>query len=511
MDSSNMALVGASSDFSVVYFEYYGTLVPEDAPRQPVVAGGNTQAWGLYEWREGRLKAAGLLPSGEEDPDGVEAAAIGENFLNVNGSDFDNQVSASGNTALFVSPAPEAQKARAPQLYARLDGKTTVLISRSDITGQPSLKGPAAVNGLGEGHAGSFAFGSPDGSRVFFASEEQLTSEAPADTSLKEYQYDVTAGTLTYLPGVTAPILASSSDGSTLAFDDTSSHKNKLAIFANHQITDITPLPNPTEEGVPSEEELYVAPVRLAGSTLVFQTDSPIVGFNNGNEDLSQVYRYDPSTDGLSCVSCPPPGQLPQGAANLSNNDFHHLTHLVVDDRGVSEDGSEIFFDTPDALVPEDQNGVRDVYEWHNGRISLISAGTGSDASFLLDNSASGDDVFFATKDNLLGADTDGSYDVYDARVGGGFPAVSSTSSCSGGCHPTSAGISSLSSLITSASLLGAGEQVPAFHPSKHALSRAQKLRRGLRACRRKHGMQRRSCEVRARRRYGRRVAHKRS
>jgi hypothetical protein len=105
-----------------------------------------------------------------------------------------------------------------------------------------------------------------------------------------------------------------------------------------------------------------------------------------------------------------------------------------VDSRGVSEDGSRIFFDTPTALVPQDINGQRDVYEWENGQVYLVSAGTGSRASFFLDNSASGNNVYFATADNLAAADTDGGYDVYDARVGG-FQSTATAPPCSNDCQ----------------------------------------------------------------------------
>jgi hypothetical protein len=514
IDTSSMALVGASADFGTIYFEYYGTLVPADEPRRSVVASGNDKAWGIYEWREGQLKAAGLLPSGKEDEYGVEAAGIGENFLNVTPPAFDNEVSLSGNTALFLSPAPEAESGRTPQLYARLNGNTTVLVTGSDLTGEPSLKGPAPVAGLSEGHPDSFAYGSPDGSMVFFASEEQLTSEAPANTSLKEYRFDLGTDTLTYLPGVTPPILSSSTDGSTFVFDDTTTGHNQLAIWSKYQVTDITPLPAPQEEGEPSEEELYVAPVRLTGTTVVFQTDSPLPGFNNGEEDFGQVYKYELATDGLSCVSCPPTGQLPTGSASLSNDSVHRSTHLVVDNRGISEDGSEIFFDSPDPLVPQDENETRDVYEWHSGLLSLISSGKGTAPSIFLDNSASGNDVFFATREDLSGSDTDGSYDIYDARVGGGFPGLSEPSpGCLGVCATGIGSPPPALPTLSSTSVLGAGEQVvPGGGHSGHAApTRAQKLTKSLTACRRERGKRRRSCEARARKRYGPHRSRKRA
>ena len=59
----------------------------------------------------------------------------------------------------------------------------------------------------------------------------------------------------------------------------------------------------------------------------------------------------------------------------------------------------------------------KDVYEWENGVVYLISSGKSPLDSFFLDNSENGDDVFFATAQGLVPGDTDGAYDVYDARV----------------------------------------------------------------------------------------------
>ena len=47
----------------------------------------------------------------------------------------------------------------------------------------------------------------------------------------------------------------------------------------------------------------------------------------------------------------------------------------------------------------------------------LISSGTSPEESYYVDNSESGDDVFFVTSAGLVAQDTDGSADMYDARV----------------------------------------------------------------------------------------------
>src|SRR5664280_437074 len=51
------------------------------------------------------------------------------------------------------------------------------------------------------------------------------------------------------------------------------------------------------------------------------------------------------------------------------------------------------------------------------GCVALISSGSSSHESAFLDASESGDDVFILTTAQLGGADTDKSYDVYDAHV----------------------------------------------------------------------------------------------
>ncbi len=78
-------------------------------------------------------------------------------------------------------------------------------------------------------------------------------------------------------------------------------------------------------------------------------------------------------------------------------------------------DSGRLFFDSPEALVPQDTDGVENVYEYEpagigsctgvsgtfdagvGGCVSLISSGTSSEESAFFDASVSGDDVFFLT------------------------------------------------------------------------------------------------------------------
>ena len=90
-----------------------------------------------------------------------------------------------------------------------------------------------------------------------------------------------------------------------------------------------------------------------------------------------------------------------------------------------------------EALVPEDVNGIQDVYEWSDGRASLISAGRGATKSYLFAMSPDGDDVFFTTPEKLVPQDdVEAGWSIYDARVGGGFPQPQPLTPCEGeGCQ----------------------------------------------------------------------------
>jgi hypothetical protein len=52
----------------------------------------------------------------------------------------------------------------------------------------------------------------------------------------------------------------------------------------------------------------------------------------------------------------------------------------------------------------------------------LLSTGMGSDPASFAATSDSGDDAFIVTRQRLVKTDRDSLVDVYDARVGGGFP-----------------------------------------------------------------------------------------
>jgi hypothetical protein len=238
--------------------------------------------------------------------------------------------------------------------------------------------------------------------------------------------------------------VASSTDGSRALFLKESPAGDSLALLSGGQITPIAQYPGiRTGDTSRYGQDLPEGRTSPDGSVFVFATSSPIYSqspgqFNNGG-GFQEIYRYEVSTGQLSCLSCGPASLQHTGDAHISNDTY--FVSGVADSRGISSDASRVFFDTPDALVPQDVNGRRDVYEWEQdgsggcseaqGCLYLISSGQSAEDSYFLDNGASGEDVFFTTTQGLDSQDLDGAYDIYDARVGGGFPAPSGPSPCS--------------------------------------------------------------------------------
>ena len=200
----------------------------------------------------------------------------------------------------------------------------------------------------------------------------------------------------------------------------------------------------------------HVAQVTPGGDHLVFMSTASLTGYDNTDQQSgeadAEVFRYSVAGEELACVSCQPSQARPRGRdieleANLLKPYWAAAwippgeTQLYTP-RVVSEDGGRVFFQSFDPLVPEDENGKQDVYEWEalgapgpgsctessatfveaaGGCVSLISSAENPSDSYLEDSSASGSDVFFRTASSLVPSDSS-AIDIYDARVGGGFP-----------------------------------------------------------------------------------------
>jgi hypothetical protein len=547
------AITGQSPDLTKVYFAYRGTLTPQDAARVPyaklsgsqfpgTVASREDTPWGFYEWDEGKLESAGELPDGSFNAFGAAPASFAAITNNErprapnHPQSIQNQVSEDGERAFFVSPEPDASSianpiacaaeppcsTEPPELYVREPGpagtRQSVLISRSELPGhegEAAPDGAVSIPGTYANSFGSYAYPSSDGTRVFFASADRLSPEAPANTATKVYEYDLETGELTYLPEISGAIVAVSRDGSEVLFEDTAQAPATLELWRNGSsagsVTEVA--------GLPGSGQVDSTHFSGNGTTLVFRTPAEVTGdFNNGG-GFEEIYRYEVGTGSLNCVSCPPQGSTPQGDARMSSNNPETQrgggnAGTTIETRGMSEDADRIFFDTPSKLVPQDVNGVRDVYEWEAGTDYLISSGVGDKESAYLDNDSSGENVFFATAQGLVPGDTDEAYDIYDARIPrSGDNAPPTAVPCKGSICQGPPSTPQLLSPPASETFDGPGDLVstkPSGSPAKSTTpskgtTSKQKLQKALSACKRRfHNSRKRAeCNRRARKRYG--------
>ena len=289
------------------------------------------------------------------------------------------------------------------------------------------------------------------------------------------------------------------------------------------------------------EEDLDLGPgkhtVRVSGdgSLLAFQSELSLTGFDNEAAEAGEcgetgrcreVYLYDAVTGKLMCVSCDPvtPGDplgvRPVGSAELGGHENAPRDATKTEPfylpRNLSDGGGRLFFQSPDALVSHDSNGLLDVYEWElpgvgscmsgspsfsessGGCVFPISDVAGSGESRFMDASASGNDVFIWTADQLVPSDTDSRADVYDVRVGGGFPVSASPPVCvnADSCKPPVSPQPGVFGAPASATFSGAGNMqvvAPVVKPKTKPKPKP-KPKSKSRACRKRSTRKRGKC-----------------
>ncbi len=184
------------------------------------------------------------------------------------------------------------------------------------------------------------------------------------------------------------------------------------------------------------------ARVSRDGSALLFRSDARVTSYDN--DEYAQLYRYEIGA-GVTCVSCKPTQEAPDAPSSLQGFPPERFTGVKFEfstiTRNLSKDGKRVFFATAQSLLPQDTNGVVDVYEWeapdsgdpssscdsdgavqNGGCLYLISSGTSPQPSYFADADEDGSNAFILTTDQLVLQDRDELGDVYDARVGGGIP-----------------------------------------------------------------------------------------
>ena len=153
---------------------------------------------------------------------------------------------------------------------------------------------------------------------------------------------------------------------------------------------------------------------------------------------------------------------------------------LRTGNRSISDDGRTIAFVSRDALLPTAVAGVMNLYEWGDGRLTLLYSGLSDTDPKLLGVSPSGDDVYFDAYGFVTSESRQSTDSIYDARRGGGFPAPPSgaapcvASACQGAPSAPPA-------LPAAATVRLTGEAVPGGPPAepRRAARVAKKVVRG--------------------------------
>ncbi len=454
---------GASADYSHFLFEANDVLASGAA--NPGVGANN-----LYESVDGRVRTVNVLPGNVAAPDASFGAPELEGAAPV---DFSHVISADGSRVFWTDM-------KNGSLYVREDGKVSKLIAE-DAT---------------------YLTASADGSKVLYAKagdlyEENLESTQTSDLAPGGEVLGL-AGTsedLEYVYLVARGVLA---EGGTAG-------KSNLYLLQDGQPRFIAALGTPSEEEA-SVNGLYVAgeyfpwqsdigrrtaEATPSGEGLVFMSGQSLTGYDNVNQEgrkVPEVYVYDADSGALSCASCNPAGaRLAPTSASKPAALLAISEHPTYQLHSISEDGSRVFFESAQPLVSQAQNGETNVYEWERegsgscmragGCIYLLSNGSSPQPSYLIDASASGDDVFFITRSQLVPADQNDLYDLYDARVGATEGAVSAQ--CTGtGCQGVAAS-PPLFATPASATFDGVGNFAPMPTPAARPKAKPKKKTRG--------------------------------
>ena len=333
--------------------------------------------------------------------------------------------SVAGNRAFFTAGAPGNDSVMSADLF--------------EFDLEAALAGSAEPVRLVAPEVAGLVGASEDASRLYMVSKEVLDEQPNSEGAFAGagvpnlYLYERGKGNFVFI--------------ATLANDDAVA---RTSAFHNPSPVNIVPYKHDSR-------------VSGNGESVTFMSRAPLTGADNSDinsgEADAEVFRYDARTDKLSCVSCNPSGARPTGevinpsdpvgkffwaAAQLPNPESQlYASHVL------SDDGTRVFFESFEPLVSTDTNGKQDVYEWEapgagtctassprytppdEGCLSLISGGESPQDSDLLDATPTGSDVFFRTGASLVGRDP-GLFDVYDARVEGGFSEPQPNPPCEG-------------------------------------------------------------------------------
>lgn len=422
-------------------------ITPEDShfifeDESPLVPAATAEEKNLYEWSDGQISLVGVLPDGHAPAAGSRAGAHGTGFVEY--TQTEHALSEDGSRVffsdretqnLYVRENTGTSEARTLLIAeecafqtADANGSMVFYTKNEDLygydveTGQTQdLAAKGKVNGvLGTGGNGEDLY-------VYFAAESVLTGSAIEDQpNIYVSHYDGHTWTTSYVTTV--------DNGS--EFDE---YNWATSFNASSN--------GSTEAPAGGDKSSRVTP---DGKTLLFTSNKHLTNYENAG--YNELYLYEVKDKRTICVSCDPSGDpatvnayLHEYGAVNGMASFGPVVDPVMPTHNLSDSGDRVFFETSQSLLPRDTNGVRDVYEWEKygagscdltvGCLFLISTGHSAVGSYFGDASASGNDVFIFTEQQLVPQDQDELQDIYDVRVGGGAPQLA-PAACSGtGCQ----------------------------------------------------------------------------
>jgi hypothetical protein len=529
---------------------------------------------GLYEWSDGHLQLVGVLPEGEEGPVFLAGSRRHEGGSRQAVSDDGRVIlerGRGGREGIYLRDVVKGETIRldVPQsggtgsvdpvyMTASSDASRIFFLDSGRLTAESSTTGTDLYE---------YDLNAPLGSRL-----TDLTVDRNAGEAADVPQVIGASEDGSYVYFAAGGVLA---DGASPGVCPSVSHRLEFPgrvcnLYVSHDGTTrlVASLPSKDSYAWNETFEGLYARVSPNGEWLAFMSDASLTGYDtrdaaSGHPD-AEVYLYDASTGGLICASCNPTGARPAGVddigggflalyednqritgwvasnvptwtgveASPGHRGSHFFSESYRQSRYLSDNG-RLYFDSSDALVPQDVNGTEDVYEYEpagigscsassttfsersGGCVGLISSGTSSEESVFLEASENGGDVFFLTQAKLVPQDLDTAFDVYDAHECTSVapcspPAPVSPPACSTGesCKAAPSPQPAIFGAPPSATFSGSGNVVsPGLPPTvvvkPKSLTRAQKLAQALRGCRKKGRGQRAVCERKARKRYG--------
>lgn len=405
------AYAGSSADLSRSLF------MVNDALTAGAVDGGAEEN-NLYDSHNGELTLVNVLPDGTTEPNATFGGpTLPNEYAGADAPSFSHVISEDGKRIFWTD-------LNTGDLYLREDERSTIQVD-------------AAVGG-----GGTFWTATPDGSEALFTKNGDIYEYDVADdqttdlTPGGEVQGIVgTSEDLSYVYFVADAALAPGAEHQACIPGDAKTSCNLYVLHTGEPVKLIATLSATDNESAPQSTHFEKdgdwqpgmnnkeAEVTPDGTHLIFTSVRPLTGYDSHNDE--EVFTYDYASSQVLCVSCKQSGEPP---AYQTTSAFLPVSHVnTYMHRWMSSDGTKVFFDSQDALVPQDTDGVMDVYEWEEdgagdcertqGCIYLLSAGSSPESSWLLDASESGDDVFIETRSQLTPEDQNETIDVYDVRA----------------------------------------------------------------------------------------------